>query len=584
MVQLERLKSKFLQLIDLNLPIISIVNHDFSRVDNFLNLCLKGKDVVEWNPALGTVGIKHKNIINENSLFDFLKEQYLDPSNNKNKNGKYIVLKECSDFIEGKYDKNETLKLNTLLLMMAQKRLYHNTETDEIYETEEFNFNVTIILVSTGFNIPEILRKYITDFDMGVPDEEEIKELIEFHVHNTNPAYQIDEDSLMSICTALKGLTAFDIDRTLDWTMYKNGTIDSGDRSAVELYKKNIVKQSGVLELVTISSDKTIDNIGGGIGLKKYLQDVSVIFNHISEAKSANVNVPKGIFLAGMPGCGKSQCAKAASILFNLPLLKMDMGQLMGKYVGESEANMRKALKVAESAAPCILFVDEIEKAFSGADSDSNGVTRRMFGHFLSWLQDKESLVYVIATANKLNGLPPELKRKGRFDEIFCIDLPTKTEREDIFKIYLKGIKTIAEEKINELAEKSAGFSGADIESVINEAHKRLFLENVANPEERKIMDTDFVKTIIEETTSISDTCGDQIEQMKNDFLENKFLSAATGKPMSKKDYVISDGDYDWEFPYNEYDKGKLRRKKKMGSTIDNKYIAIGDIQGIIKK
>ena len=233
---------------------------------------------------------------------------------------------------------------------------------------------------------------------------------------------------------SLKGMTAFEIDRVLDMAMSKNGSLSAEDQEMILLQKKQMVKKSGLLELV--DTPERLDDIGGLTALKEYLKKKSDIVKQLAEAQKFGVSVPKGVFIVGMPGCGKSLCAKASAALFDAPLLKLDMGSMMGKYVGESESNLRKAIKIAEAAAPCVLWIDEIEKGFSGVGGN-NDIMTRMFGYFLSWMQDKKSSVYVIATANNADALPPELKRKGRFDEIFCVNLPNEEERKAIFDVHV---------------------------------------------------------------------------------------------------------------------------------------------------
>lgn len=200
---------------------------------------------------------------------------------------------------------------------------------------------------------------------------------------------------------------------------------------------------------------------------------------------------------------------------------------MMGKYVGESEGNLRKAIRIAEAAAPCVLWIDEIEKGFSGVGG-SNDIMTRMFGYFLSWMQDKTSSVYVIATANNAESLPPELKRKGRFDEIFCVNLPNRSEREAIFKVHLnrKDRKGCMKEDVdyNVLANATEGFNGADIESVVNEAIEKSFLEGQPS------LQTDRLFEIAKQTVSISQSCKKQIDNMNKAFAESSFKDATTGK------------------------------------------------------
>lgn len=233
-----------------------------------------------------------------------------------------------------------------------------------------------------------------------------------------------------------------------------------------------------------------------------------------------------------MPGCGKSLCAKVSAATFGVPLLKMDMGSLMGKYVGQSEENMRKAIKTAEAASPCVLWIDEIEKAFSGVGGANSEVLTRMFGYFLSWMQEKKTPVYVVATANNANNLPPELKRKGRFDEIFCVNLPNKDEREEIFKVHVEKLKgkDCLDSKYpidyGMLAADSAtkGFNGADIEAVVGEAVENQYLAN------REPLNTKALLSVAMNTISISKSCGKQIEDMRKVFEESSFKDANTGE------------------------------------------------------
>ena len=267
--------------------------------------------------------------------------------------------------------------------------------------------------------------------------------------------------------------------------------------------------------------------------LKEYLKAKAKVMKRVSDVRRYGVQIPKGVFIVGMPGCGKSLCAKASAAAFNAPLLKLDMGSMMGKYVGESEGNLRRAIKIAEAAAPCILWIEEIEKAFSGVGGQSNDIVTRMFGYLLGWLQDKTSSVYVIATANNADNLPPELKRKGRFDEIFCVNLPTKEEREAIFKVHLgkkeKAEKVTVKVDYPQLANATDGFNGADIEAVVNETAERCFLDVIDNEKlgENVTINTSMLVEEAKKTVSISKSCKEQIEQMKKVFSSSNFKDAS---------------------------------------------------------
>lgn len=271
--------------------------------------------------------------------------------------------------------------------------------------------------------------------------------------------------------------------------------------------KKQIIKKSSILEYY--DSQENITNIGGLENLKSWISKRTRSFSE--EARNFGLPEPKGILLLGVQGCGKSLSAKAISSIWKLPLLKLDMGAIFGKYVGESESNVRKAIKTIESVAPAILWIDELEKGFSGmGNADSHGTDSRVFASFLTWLQEKTKPVFVIATANDVSALPPELLRKGRFDEIFFVDLPTKQERIDIFKIHLlKRIKDVTKFDLNLLAEKSNGYSGAEIEQVIISALYDAFDEN------REVELNDIIVNI-EKSVPLSVTMKEKIDCLRN--------------------------------------------------------------------
>ena len=346
--------------------------------------------------------------------------------------------------------------------------------------------------------------------EIPFPEDDEINQLIDEHVE-VNCYDNFKDEDRKKLMPSLKGMTSFEIDRMLDMAMSSNGSLSAEDTEMILQQKKTMVKKSGLLEL--IDTPEKLDSIGGMDALKGYLERKSRVISDLPKAQEFGVSIPKGVFIVGMPGCGKSLCAKASAALFKTPLLKL---------VGESESNLRKAIKIAEAAAPCVLWIDEIEKAFSGVGGN-NDIMTRMFGYFLSWMQEKQSSVYVIATANNADNLPPELKRKGRFDEIFCVNLPDKEERKAIFKIHLeKKKKSLDDASLNSICQITDGFNGADIESVVNEAVEECFLSG-----ERELS-KNVLENIVRHTVSISKSCKKQIDNMKKAFKENNFKDATT--------------------------------------------------------
>lgn len=496
--------SNLQKMMDVNIPIIYIHDFDFARVDDMIMQAVgsNNKNIFEWNPGTGVTDFSTRIPKSAQSdLSTFIQQKYLEEPSMGGIPNKVVILREIHDLIDD-------TKIKTLFALFAQRKLYDR------------KFDSTIIIIDSVRKVPDEISKYVSYLEIEYPNDEEIERLIQEHV-SENGYSQINDKDKKELMPSLKGLTAFDIDRMLDMAMNRNGTLSSEDRGMLLQQKKLMVKNSGVIELV--DAEEKIENIGGMEALKAFLKRKATIYSRLADARNRKLDIPKGVFIVGMPGCGKSLCAKATAALFNSPLLKLDMGSMMGKYVGESEANLRKAIKIAEAAAPCIVWIDEIEKAFSGVGGN-NDIMTRMFGYFLSWMQDKKSAVYVIATANNAEVLPPELKRKGRFDEIFCVNLPTAAEREAIFIVHLKkkGLSTQAAKALS-ADSLTKGFNGADIESVVNEALEESFVNNVTFSE-------DLLKQKAKETVSISKSCKEQIEKMDKEFAKNSFKDASSGK------------------------------------------------------
>jgi len=340
-------------------------------------------------------------------------------------------------------------------------------------KTDEFRKNV--VFLSSELIIPDTMSKEITVLDMPLPKLEDIKAKFNKMVIQNS---QIDTSDLTpeieeKLCKAALGLTLQEAENAFALSMVNDGKITIADLDTILSEKMQVIKKTGILEF--ISSEYNINDIGGLENLKGWLRKRN---NSWSEsAKKYCLPSPKGVLITGVPGCGKSLTAKATSAIWQLPLLKLDFGKIFAGIVGSSEENMRKALKTAEAVAPSILWVDEIEKSLSGINSTGDsGTSSRIFGTFLNWMQEKTAPVFVIATANNISGLPPELLRKGRFDEIFFVDMPTFSERKEIFKLHLQkrlkdksvtGSIKIDDQLCEELAKMTEGFVGAEIEQIV---------------------------------------------------------------------------------------------------------------------
>ena len=392
----------------------------------------------------------------------------------------------------------------------------------------------TIFFMSPELVIPESLQKEITIYDFPLPTLAEIKRKFQSMI-NQNPAVKVvlDENDMDKLCKAALGLTLQEAESAFALAMVNDGKIDIKDLPVVLEEKIQVIKKTGILEY--IKSDYSMKDIGGLENLKNWLLKRNNSWSE--QAKKYCIPAPKGVLVTGVPGCGKSLTAKAMSTIWQLPLLKLDFGKVFSGLVGSSEENMRRALATAEAVAPSILWIDEIEKGLSGLGSNGDsGVSSRIFGQFLTWMQEKESPVFVIATANNINGLPPELLRKGRFDEIFFVDLPTLDERKEIFELHLK--KRLKDEEVSseikkvpnlceELAKLSEGFIGSEIEQVVVSSLCDAFFEN------RPLKFEDLVKNI-QTTVPLSLTQREQIVALRS-WANVRAVSAT--KNSSRKEY-----------------------------------------------
>lgn len=402
----------------------------------------------------------------------------------------------------------------------------------------------TIVFISSKLVIPCDMEKEISILDFSLPTESEIKSLLNELINGLNPEnVKLTEDEKTLLSRSALGLTMQEAENAFCRAIVKLKGLSIDALSIIHEEKNQVVKKTGVLEFV--KSDLDINDIGGLENLKKWLIRRN---NSWSEkAKQYNLPAPKGVLITGIPGCGKSLTAKAMSAIWGLPLLKLDMGKIFGGIVGSSEENMRKAIATAEAIAPSILWVDEIEKGFSGLKSGGDsGTSARVFGTFLTWMQEKTAPVFVIATANDISSLPPELLRKGRFDEIFFVDLPTVKEREKIFSVHLKKrMKNsninheleVSDTVCNELANASVGYVGAEIEQIVIAAMYEAFYAD------RGLRKEDVLKAI-KETVPLSSTQREQILSLREWAKERAVLATAVEDRESAAHDDSDDGDF----------------------------------------
>jgi len=371
----------------------------------------------------------------------------------------------------------------------------------------------TIILVSPIMEIPTELEKEVTVLSFPLPTRDDLNDLLNRIIEEVKQFKQVvidlDDSGRERILQAALGLTLGEAENVFAKIIVKDERLTGQNVQEVFAEKQQIIRKSGLLEWY--DTDQNFETVGGLSILKDWLNKRAVAFS--GEARAFGLPAPKGILILGVQGCGKSLCAKAVANQWQLPLLRFDMGRMFGSLVGSSEENTRRAIAVAESVAPTILWVDEIDKAFAGSQGSGTtdgGTTARVFGTFLTWLSEKTAPVFVVATANDISQLPPELLRKGRLDEIFFVDLPTVPERNEVLRIHLKKRGRNPESfDTATLAEASKDFSGAEIEEAINSALYDAFYS-------RQEISTEHILTALGQTVPLAKTMDEQINRLRS--------------------------------------------------------------------
>ena len=354
----------------------------------------------------------------------------------------------------------------------------------------------TIIFVGPDLPIPNSLRHNVTEMELSLPDETEIERHVRFACEGLETSdgkkVEVSEERVPEIVRACKGMTESQTIDRVALALRKHKDLNGRACQTILHEKAGVIRSSGILTYAE-PPNGGLSIVGGYQALKDHVLLDKPCFS--KEAREFGLEPPKGLLLVGIPGCGKTLLTQAIASEFGFPLIAMDVANLMSKYVGDSEGNMGEAIRILERVAPCMLQLDEIEKGFGGVGDLDGGASRRVFGQFIKWLNDRSSPVYVVATANEVQSLPPEFSRKGRFDEIFGLDVPQEAERQTIFDIHLsKRGQQIGGADVEELAGATEGYTGADIEQSVKLGMKMAFSQGAALGVEHLM---DAVKSIV---------------------------------------------------------------------------------------
>ncbi len=459
--------------------VIWIRTKEEERLEKLVNLScerLNIKRFVCWDCVNGI-----KGLINEEGKFsnnplgvlNWLKEQSSETS---------IVLL-AKDF--HKFYDDPTINRTIKEISSAFKETSHN-----------------LIISSHLFPSSEELEELMTILNLPLPDKKELKNLIKKIAINTNS--NLNEQELNELSIASSGLTEIKVKQVTAKALAQRGKISKEDIKDILEEKKQVIARSEILEFFETKSSQ--DDIGGLDVLKVWLNQRHRAFSE--EARDYGLPIPKGVLLVGAQGTGKSLTAKSISKSWSMPLLRLDVGRLFSSLVGSSEARTREAILRAEAMSPCILWIDEIDKGFGGDARSDGGTSQRVLASLLTWMAEKESAVFVIATANAIDKLPAELLRKGRFDEIFFLDLPNSEERLSILNLHLKKRRPSYNFPLSTIIDRTDGFSGAELEQSVIEGMHISFSEN------RELMEKDLIKAV-SELVPLSRTAKEQIDLLK---------------------------------------------------------------------
>ena len=494
---MEAIYSKIKDMLKAYYPVLYLTSYEYDRtkqkiegIVNILRSENKNLRLFNWNCVDGLRlidGVTQSPVQNKDG------EEIIEPEetlkyilNDRDSSKDIFVLEDFNNYIE-----EENVKF--YIRSIAEKARHTNSHA---------------IVLSAVYKLPVELEKYVTVLNIPLPDRGDMEKTL--GVVERQCKINLTLEMRNRMVDAALGMTSMEADLAFCLAAVKD---DLGLNApyTVSSEKEQIIKKSGILDY--FPKNESLKDVGGMEILKDWLFKRQKAYE--KKARDFGLQEPKGLLLLGVPGCGKSLTAKSIASYWNMPLLRLDIGKVYQGLVGSSEDNIRKAIATAEAVAPCVLWIDEIEKGLNGVQSSGStdgGVTSRIFSTILTWMQEKTSPVFVVATANNINLLPPELLRKGRFDEIFFVDLPTVQERQNIFSIHLrKKGQDPSKFPMGILGKKTEGFNGAEIEECIKEA---MFAAYVQNPDEPKLEAAHIVEAI-EKTVPLSTTMKEQITNLR---------------------------------------------------------------------
>ena len=485
--------AKLEQILKAECPCISIVTQEEEYALEVIHAAAMGSkyDLMLWSESAGIRG----------GMFETTEEDKAIQETTENPNVALVMLRQ--------------VKPRTISVLQDMGSHLKNLKTRRLLRDLIAAFkrdSRVLILLDHETVLPEVILSHARDFELSLPDETEIRKIVKSTLRKYDFTQSIDisisKKGYEAIIRNLRGLTRQQVTSIITETITDDNAFTDEDLNIVLANKRQLLQRGGLLEY--IQTPLSLDEIGGMNSLKQWLRHRKQAFK--PEARDFGLEHPKGVLMLGVQGAGKSLCAKAIATAWQQPLLRMDPSKLYASYIGQSERNLNEALRQTEMMSPVILWIDEIEKAFASAASRSSdgGLSQRMFGTLLTWMQDHTDPVFVIATANDIEALPPELLRKGRFDEIFFVDLPAEKVRKKIFDIHLSKRKRDPEQfDLVALARATQGYSGAEIEQVVISGLHDAFGQ-------RTEPDTDLFLEVIQHSVPLSVTMAEKMEALRH--------------------------------------------------------------------